>query len=48
MSSAVNGFVHAIRKHSHKVPYAKVINFGSFGPILMIQPSFNIARVLLD
>ena len=37
MSSMVNDFVHAICKHSQKVPHANVVCFGSLGPIPRIQ-----------
>ena len=40
MSSAVNVFVHAIRKRLQKCLAQKVENFGSLGPIPMIQPPF--------
>ena len=48
MSSAVNSFVHAIRKYSQKCLklVQKVASFGSLGPIPMIQPH-SIALVLL-
>ena len=40
MSSAVNVFVHAIRKRSQKCLAQNVGNVGSLGPIPMIQPPF--------
>ena len=48
MSSAVNGFVHAICKCSQKCLTQKVTRFGSLGPIPMIQPPFNSACVALQ
>ena len=47
MSSAVNGFVHAIRKRSKKCLAQKVGHLGSLGPIPMIQPPFNSSCVAL-
>ena len=41
MSSAVNVFVHAIRKRMQKCFTQEVGHFGSLGPIPMIQPPFN-------
>ena len=48
MSSAVNVFVHAIRKRSKKCLAQKVGNLGSLGPIPMIQPPFNSTCVALQ
>ena len=48
MSSAVNVFVHAIRKRSKKCLAQKVDNLGSLGPIPMIQPPFNSSCVALQ
>ena len=41
MSSAVNVFVHAIRKRLQKCFMQEVGHFGSLGPIPMIQSPFN-------
>ena len=43
MSTAVNGFVHAVRKRSQKVGH-----LGSFGLIPMIQPPFCSSCVALQ
>ena len=48
MSSAVNVFVHAIRKRSKKCLAQKVDNLGSLGPIPMIQPPFNSSCIALQ
>ena len=49
MSSAVNVFVHAIRKRSQKVPRVKkIVRFGSLGPIPMIPPPFCSSCVALQ
>ena len=55
MSSAVNAFVHAIRKRSKKCLAQKVVRFGSLGPIpialellynMSLEPSFSIKQFL--
>ena len=48
MSSAVNFFVHAVRKHSKKCLVQKVDNFSSLGPIPIIQSPFNSTCVALQ
>ena len=48
MSSAVNVFVHAIRKRSKKCLTQKVGRFGSPGWIPMIQPPFSRSCVALQ
>ena len=48
MSSAVNVFVHAIRKRSKKCLAQKVGRFGSPGWIPMIQPPFSRSWVALQ
>ena len=40
-------FVHAICRRSKKYLMQKVGNFGSLGPIPVIQPPYSIALVLL-
>ena len=47
MSSMVDAFVHALRKHSQKVPQAKAGHPGVLHPkILMMQPPLDIALEL--
>ena len=48
ISSAVNVFVHAIRKRSKKYLAQKVDYLGSLIPIPMIQPPFNSSCVALQ
>ena len=48
MSSAVDVFVHAIRKRSKKCLTQKVDNLGSFGPIPMVQQPFHSSCVALQ
>ena len=48
MSSAVNVFVHAIRKRSKKCLTQKVAHFGSPGWIPMIQVPFSSSCVALQ
>ena len=48
MSSAVNVFVHAIRKRSQEMSCVKVVRFGLLRPIPMIQPLFCSSCVALQ
>ena len=48
MSSAVNVFVHAIRKRLKKCLAQKVGHLGSLGPIPMIQTPLDSSRVALQ
>ena len=48
MSSAVNVFVHAIRKRSKKCLAQKVARFGSPGWIPIFQPPLDSSRVALQ
>ena len=48
MSSAVNVFVHAIRKRLKNSLAQRVGNLGSFGPIPITQPPFNSYCVALQ
>ena len=48
MCSMAIASLHATRKHSQKVPHAKVVRFGSLGQTPMIQVPFNSSHVALQ